>query len=253
MTTDQAEIEPVLAGALSLLREKPEADLETLAAKVAAAVAAPLHAEAEPFPALPQHTEPSEEFKRAIKQLLAVLNSVEVQTRRSLTQTEIDLLTLEESVISLIAATLKARDASLRETIRHHMDVAAEEAGIAVAKDKLGPDGQVIVAATPRDQNGHYLLAGPQQPHQVQAGPVSWSQEYSASAPVASQIVLDELLAKGEIERPYYMAITRAERVLDTDKLRAFIRKHPLTGLKILRKITVAGKPKASLYLRKQT
>jgi hypothetical protein len=254
MTTEQTtEVEPVLSGALALLTKKPNASLADLAAQVAVVEAVQPHAEAEPFPDLPKHTEASDTFRKALGQILKVFGSVEISTRRSLTQPELDKLTEEEAVIALIATTLKARDEAIRETIRVHMDVEAEEKGIAVPKDKLGPDGSVIVAATPRDQNGHYLLARSQDPHQVQVGPVLWSQEFSQPAPKPSLDMLEALLASGKISREEYLSVTRAERVLDEDKMRALIRKNPKSALALLRKITVTGAAKASLYLRKQS
>ncbi len=253
MTADQTVVEHVLAGALALLTEKPDATLDDLAAKVASAAEQPLHAETKPFPRLPEHTELTAEAQRALRQLPAIFGWTEIKDRRSLTKEELDKLTLEETVIALVATTLKARDEAIRETIRVHMDVTAEETGIAIPKAKLGPDGAVIVPATPRDQNGHYLLALPQDPNQVHVGPVIWSQEYSAPAPKPSESVLETLHKAGEIDRNDYNAVTVATRRLDVDKLRIFIRRYPERGLRLLRQITVTGTPKASLYLRKQS
>jgi hypothetical protein len=251
--TSQTEVEPVLAGVLALLRDKPDTKLTDLAAKVAVAETVQPTDVAAPFPDLPKPVAITDELKRALKHLPAVFGSVDLNTRRSLTQKELDELTLEESVIRLIASVLGPRQDAIKEIIRVHMDVKAEETGVAVPKAKLGPEGEVIVAATPRDQNGHYLLAGPQDPHQVAVGPVRWSQEYSADAAKPSLKVLEDLHKSGEISREDYLAVTRPERVLDESRLRTFIRKNPASGLALLRKITVTGKAKASLYLRKQS
>jgi hypothetical protein len=253
MTDVTAELEPVLAGTLALLREKPEMTLDELAARVVAAAPDILHAEAEPFPKLPKHVELTTEVQRALPQLVKVFNSVEIKDRRSLTQNEIDLLTIEQAVISLVGATMAARLDVIKETVRVHMDVAAEEAGIAVPKAQISPAGEVIVPATLRDQKGHYLLAAPLAPHQVQAGPVRWSQEFSQSAPKPSQGLLEEAVAAGDIERADYLAVTREVRVIDTGKLRELIRTAPARGLAVLRRITVAGRPQSSLTIRKQT
>jgi hypothetical protein len=250
-TTPATEIEPVLAGALQLLRDKPDTTLETLAAQVAPDLQRVPAPEAQQFPPLPKHVELTDEVKRALKRLPDMFNSVEPETRRSLAQTELDLLTLEQSVISMIGAALLARQEAIKETIRHHMDVAAEEKGLAVAADKTDPaTGTVIVPATPRDQNGHYLLAGPKDPHQVQAGPVLWSQEYSAPTPKANDGALQTAFRDGSVTREEYLAVSRETRVLDQEKTRAYIRKNPERGLAILRRVTVGGKPKSSLYIR---
>ena len=248
-----AELEPVLTGALALLTADPNASLEELSALVVTAPAAPLAAEAQPFPDLPRHVVLTPEVRRALVKLADVFNSVEIEKRRSLTQAEIDLLTIEQGILGMIGATMAARMEAVKETIRVHMDVAAEEAGIAVAKDQLGPGGEVIVKATPRDQKGHYLLAGEKNPHRVQAGPMSWSQERSAATPAASDGVLQKAYREGEIDRADYLAVTREVRVLDPIRTRDFIRQAPARGLRVLRKITVAGRPSASLYLRKNT
>jgi hypothetical protein len=245
------DVEPVLAGALALLREKPEITLEDLAAQVAAAIPVTPAPVAKPFPALPNEAVLTEEVLAALKGLPKVWGSVVIKDRRSLTAEEITRITAERLIITQIGAALAARDKAIAETIRVHMDVAAEEAGVAVPKDQLAPDHTVIVAATPRDQNGHYLLAGSQKPHQVPAGPVAWSQEYSAAAPAPSDGELQAAYEAGDISRADYLAVTRQVRVFDPVAARAYIRKVPARGLAVLRRITVGGTPKSSLYLRK--
>jgi len=250
-STPTTDIEPVLAGALQLLRDKPEITLEDLAAEVAAAIPAKVSPEAQPFPALPRKVAIPGTFTAALQILLDMLNSVELDSRRSLAQTEVDLLTREKNVITAVGTVLAAREKAISEIIRVHMDVAAEEAGVAIPRDQAAPDGTVIVAATPRDQNGHYLLAGPQAPHQVQSGPVAWSQEYGASAPAPSDGELQAAFEGGEITAEDYNSVTRLVRVFDPIKARAYIRKSPARGLSVLRRITRGGTPRASLYLRK--
>src|SRR6516165_7886737 len=233
-STPTTDIEPVLAGALQLLRDKPEITLEDLAAEVAAAIPAKVSPEAQPFPALPRKVAIPGTFTAALQILLDMLNSV-------------DLLTREKNVITAVGTVLAAREKAISEIIRVHMDVAAEEAGVAIPRDQAAPDGTVIVAATPRDQNGHYLLAGPQAPHQVQSGPVAWSQEYGASAPAPSDGELQAAFEGGEITAEDYNSVTRLVRVFDPIKARAYIRKSPARGLSVLRRITRGGTPKASL------
>jgi hypothetical protein len=249
-TTPATEIEPVLAGALALLQAKPDISLDELAAQVVAAVPAAPAAEAEPFPKLPKTVELTDEVRRALKNVASIFNSVVIKDRRSLTKDELDLLTMEQGVIILIGATLIARQEAIKETIRHHMDVDAEEQGLAVPKDKLGPDGEVIVAATPRDQHGHYLLATSGEPHQVQCGPVLWSQEASSATPKPNDSALQAGFRAGTISREDYLAVSREVRVFDPEKARALVRKEPARGLAVLRQVTVGGKPKSSLYLR---
>lgn len=248
------EVEPVLTGALALLTDNPEATLDALSALVVTVPESRVTAEAQPFPALPKHVPLTEELRRALNHLPEVFNSVEPKARRSLSQTEIDLLTIEQGILGLIGSAMAARMEAVKETIRHHMDVDAEEKGIAAPKAKVDSStGAVIVPATPRDQSGHYLLAEEKHPHQVQAGPLSWSQERSAAAPKPSGAVLQQAYDAGEIDREDYLAVTMQTRVFDQLGARALIRKDPARGLRVLRRITVAGKPKSSLYLRKNT
>lgn len=248
-----AELEPVLTGALALLTAEPNASLDKLAAMVAAAPEAPLAAEAKPWPALPKHIELTEEIRRALAKIPAMFNSVEITKRRSLAQAELDLLTREQVILGQVGTVLASRMEVIKETVRVHMDVDAEETGVAVPKDQLGPDGEVIVRATPRDQKGHYLLAIAKKPHQVVSGLMAWSQEASSSEPVPSDGVLQQAYQAGDIPRADYLAVTREVRTLDDIRIRDFIRQAPGKGLAVLRRITVTGPPKASLYLRKQT
>ena len=250
--TATTDIEPVLAGALQALRDKPDLTLEDLAAQVAAAPPAPVTPEAKPFPDLPKHATLSAEVLASVKNLPKVFNSVEISERRALTKKEIAAITAERVLLTQIGTALATRDKIIAETIRVHMDVDAEESGLAIPADKTDPaTGQVIVAATPRDQAGHYLLAGPQQPHQVQAGPVQWAQEYSAAAPAPSDGALQQAYADGEISREDYLAVTREVRSFDAIRARELIRSAPARGLAVLRRITVGGTPRSSLYLRK--
>jgi hypothetical protein len=253
MTTPATDIEPVLAGVLQLLQEKPDLSLDALAEKVAAPGPAKPSPEAAPFPDLPGHAVLDGEALAVLKNLTKVFNSVEIDKRRALTEKEIVAITAERVMLSQLGAALAARDKIIAETMRVHMDVDAEESGRAVPKDKLGPDGEVIVAATPRDQHGHYLLAGPKEPYQVPAGAVKWSQEFSQSPPTPNDGVLQAAHKGGDIDREDYLAVTRETRVFDPERARAYIRKSPEKGLKVLRRIAVTGPAKSSLYLRKVT
>ena len=250
--TPGADVEPVLAGALALLREQPEITLEDLAAQVAVAVVPAVSAEAQPFPRLPKEVTLTEEVLAAMKNLPKAWGGVQIKDRRSLTREEIASLTAERVIITMIGSALAAREKTISETMRVHMDVEAEESGVAIPAAKVDPGtGEVIVAATPRDQNGHYLLAVSGSPHQVVSGPVAWSQEWSASAPAPSDGELQAAFEAGEITSEDYNSVTRMVRVFDPIKARGFIRRSPARGLAVLRRITRSGTPKSSLYLRK--
>jgi hypothetical protein len=246
-----AELEPAIAGALELLKDKPETKLDDLAELVAVVEAVAVSAEAAPWPALPKHIELTEECRRAMDALPGVFGKVELgDKRRSLTAAELKLLTSEVTVIGLISKVLGPRLDAIKETIRVHMDVDAEERGVAVARQLADAGGTVIVAATPRDQSGHYLLAGPGKPHEIPVGSVVWQQQYSAGAAKPNDAELKAALDAGDIDRKTWLAITREVRKFDAVKFSAFLRKNPRDGLRVLRRITRKGRPQASLYLR---
>lgn len=251
MTATEQEVETVLAGALKLLAVKPDAALDDLAAAVVpvpAHIASPVPAG---FPDLPGNVNLTQEVRYALRQLPGVFNSVNIGERRSLTQDEVDAITAEAEVMRVIAPVLAGRLEVIKEMIRVHMDVTAEQGGHVASSDLIDPvSGEVIVPATLRDQNGHYLQAAPRQPHQVQSGNKAWSQEYVSGGTSVSGSALIKLYEDGEITRREYLAVTRETRVLDNDKFRAFIRKAPARGLGILRQITARRDPSASLYLR---
>lgn len=251
MTTPATELDPVLQGALTLLRDKPSVTLTALSEAV---VPPPEHvpaAEAVPFPELPAPIPMTAEALAALRRLPKIFGGFDLDERRALTQDELGLLMDETSVISQIAAVLGPRLEQIKETVRVHMDAEAEKSGAAIPADVFGPDGTVIQAATPRDQNGHYLLARPKQGHQVPAGLMAWVQEYRSGSAVPSDDELAAAYENGDITREEYLAFTEPVRAFSPDKARGFIRRNPARGLAILRRITRRKPPTSALAVRK--
>jgi hypothetical protein len=250
-TAPSAELEPVLAGALRLLADKPGSTLAELAGTVVPEPEQQPAQTATGFPDLPAKIELDEAASRALSRLPDVFGGIWLDKRRHLTAIEVDMLTEEARVIRDLAPVLGKRLEAIKEIVRVHMDVQAERDHVVLRQPQVDPqEGTILAPATPRDQHGHYLLAGPKKPHQVQVGNVAWSQEYSSGSASTSLGALNDLLDTGAITRKEYLAMTREARVFDDLGMLAFIRKHPARGLEILRKITRRDSAKSSLYLR---
>lgn len=211
-----------------------------------------LPAPAEEFPAVPAPLTITPEFVDALKQLPSVFGAVMPAERRSLSETEIAALYTERETLRVVLDLIKNRDASISETVRHHIDVNAEENGIAVPKPVLGPNGEVIVEATPRDNAGHYILSAPQNPHRV---PISgtnqeWSSEYREGAVSIDTNTLEDLVEQGVVSREDYLSMTREVRIFDEAKaLKALAAKPERLG--IIKSITKRSGATTSLFVRK--
>jgi hypothetical protein len=245
------DVDQVLAGALALLDKKPGASVADLAAVVVPPPAVQPVPQAAPFPAIPTPIAMTDEARVALRLLPKAFGSLSLTTRRSLSAAELQTLMAESALLAQIASVLSPRMEEIKEIVRVHMDVDAEERGLAHPVDTI--DSVDAVAATTRDHNGHYLLAAPKQPHQVpvpSAG-LAWSQQYTSGSATPSLAQLEAALENGEITRAEYLACTREKRVLDEDNLKALINRKPGRGLAILRRITVRSAPNSSLNLRK--
>lgn len=230
----------------------PDATLNDVVAAIAASIDSPLLPERIPFPKLPNKIELTPEAKAAMRDLAAYFSSVDLDQRRTLSVEELSLLGKEEAMILAIVTPLAKRAKAIREIVHVHMDVDAEEQGVAVPKAVLGPNGETIVPATPRDQHGHYLLAKPQDAHVVGVpnSNQEWQQQFGQGAPVVNYSELEAMVDSGEIDNADYLAMTRQVRVIDESKVWEFIRKNKVRGLKILAKLVTKPAPSASMYRR---
>lgn len=181
-----------------------------------------VHTEVVPFPAVPKTPILTEKEHTALGRLPEVFAKVLVEDRRTLKPEEIKSLFDEKVTLQTILKALDKREEVINENIRTHVDVDHEERAIAVPKDKVNRQGDVIVKATERDAKGHYIFARPQQPTRVPVPDTNeeFSLEYRKGR---GQVVIDgdELLGMYEderITRAQYLSMTREMRVFDEEK-----------------------------------
>lgn len=209
-----------------------------------------------PFPAVPAPVELTAEVKAALNDLPEVFGRVNPEVRRTLNDAEKHDVFVEREAISTLLKVLALRDEALKTIIRHHMDVDAEERGVAVPKAVVDPEtGEVIVEATERTADGHYILCAKGAPERtpIPGTNKDWSREYRNGSIGINTDVLERLVEEGEIDRETYLAMTREVRVFDEDKARASATGKPALQDQILfaiRKMTVRGKPTVSLFTR---
>lgn len=242
------ELEPLTGGALSLVTG--EFTVDDVAEKLASPLPEPDPDAKVAFPDLPVPVGLTPTQRADLDSLPGMFGVIHMRERRALTDHELTTISAEALLIESVAAVLKKRAEEIKEMARVHMDVDAEKNGLAFAEAQTGKTGEVLVPATPRDQHGHYLRAQPEQPYSIptQGYSQGFQQRYIKGGVDVSADALDDLFAAGAIDRDTYLACTREVRRLDLDKLKAFIRKQPAVGLRVLRTITKRGTPKASLY-----
>lgn len=200
-----------------------------------------------PFPELPRTRKLSTSLQRALEEAIDWYGTTNLTERRELTDSELYDLFAEDETLNTVAKQLDLRIKDLREIVRVHLDVRAEEQGRAVARPHVG------VEATAREPKGHYLLASPQNAETVEIPGTDkvYSAEFKRGTVTIDADELLRLYDDGEITREEYLAFTRETRVLDENKAGDFINKNPERGMEILKKITRATDPSYSLYLRK--
>lgn len=211
-----------------------------------------------PFPPVPAPVVLTEEAKKALADLPNVFAVVQPETRRTLTEDEMKAVYAERQALKEIVTLLTGRDESLKTIIRHHMDVSAEERNVAVPKAKVDPvSGEVIVEATDRSADGHYILASPKNPERVHIPGTNqdWSREYRSGTTSLDESVIEDLYKSNQIDREVYLAMTREKRVFDAAKaMDVAVNKPDLRAaiLDVIRQMTIPGKPGTSLFTRKQ-
>lgn len=221
-------------------------------AKLQDLIAAPPVERPVAFPELPKPPDLTDSAREALDAVPRQFGSFHLTERRALTTAELAKLTAEAQTLSQVVKPLADRLEAIKETVRTHMDVAAETAGLAIPAGQ-SRGGVLLREATPRIQGGkaagHYLLAGPATPHKVPVAGFEqeWEQRYTKGKAAPSRAALAALLDEGEITRQEFLAFTRESRQLDTDRIAAFIRKNPARGTAILAAITTRDAPGASL------
>lgn len=193
---------------------------------------------------VPENTSITSEVRSALRALPTVFGSVVVENRRTLSESEISEVYTEFKTLRTIGDTLTRRAEVLKENIRTHVDVDAEDSGLA--------DGATI------DASGHYLLAAPKQPVRVsiEGSNEQFSIEYRKGRAGSATVSSEALLAayeEGQITRDQYLALTRETRVFDEAKASKAIIADPslLEVVRSASRVTGASEPGSSFFLRK--
>lgn len=250
-TPVKAELAPLAPGMLSLIREP--FTVQSLADKLTAPVPAPEESDEPqiPFPDLPKPVELTDGARTALALLPSIFGKVTMAERRMLSDDELTAAAQEDVVLTEVMDAAKKQREYVREIIRHHMDVTAQEGGEAWPRRRR-PGGSRVIEATPRDQNGHYLMATKGKPFiQAIRGFVKGFEQRFVSGKTKQSIeLLQKLQLEGKITRKEYLACTSEVRVLDEDKIKKFLASEGNTarGLQILRDITVRDNPSSTLY-----
>lgn len=250
------DLEPIAPGILRLAQQGEDVD-KVMTAMLSGT--APLASPAQDLPPVANPIgELSEDAKLALKTLIKVFGQVNPDVSRVLTHDELVTLGQEDLSLRIVAETMAKRHEQVKELVRHHADRLAEQENAVVPHEVRGLDpvsgeDAVIVPATLRDKNGHYLhSAAPKSPHQIPIPGTSkaWSLEFHGNGVEYDMVDLARMLADGEISRHEYYAMTR--RVFDPVATQVFMTKKPARALEILRRITRLRTPANYLYVRNQ-
>lgn len=196
----------------------------------------------------------TDDQRQALDAIPVVFGKVHPAEPKILDDEEMATLFDEREIVREALAPLQGRDEVIKEIIRHHMDLVAEERNIAVPKD-IVRGGTLVSEATPRDKAGHYILASKGNPERanIPGTDQAWSREYREGG-VSFALAADDLLAMyeaGKITRENYLAMTRETRVFDEAKTMEAVRKDPETYLPILKAVAVRSDNGTSMFVRK--
>lgn len=202
------------------------------------------------FPELPKPLEANDDVRQALSKLSGNFNQVILTERRSLGEEELAVIGDEYANLQKVLELLKNRGEQVKEIIRTHQDVAAEERGVAFPKDVVR-NGETIVRATPRDDKGHYILAAPKEPEVTEipgTNGLKFSNQYSTGKAVVDLDYITRAWEAGEIDEKTYLQCTKVVRVPDAQKIRAYALKTGDTS--ILKKVVSQGRARCSMFLR---
>jgi hypothetical protein len=205
---------------------------------------------ADDFPAVPKPLEANDSVREALARLSSNFNQVVVTERRTMDDEELAVLGDEYENLQVVAELLKTRAEQVKEYVRTHQDVAAEEAGQAFPKD-IVRNGETIIKATPRDANGHYILAAPKAPEKTEVPGTNgknFSSEYRNGRTTVDLSAITRAYERGEIDEKTYLACTRVQRVPDAEKIRAYALKTGDTS--ILARVVTKGRASCSMFFR---
>lgn len=201
------------------------------------------------FPELPTPLTASKEIRDALRTLSQTFNGVVVSERRTLTEDEVAAIGKEYEALQKVLSLITDREEQVKEIIRTHQDVDAEQKGLAHAKDVV-LNGNVVAKATERDKNGHYILAAPKNPQQttIPGSTMTFSNQFTSGRVTKDLGAIEKAYLNGEIDEKTYRACTVVRRVPDAEKVKAYVLR---TGdTKMLARIVKRGRNGSSMYLR---
>jgi len=201
------------------------------------------------FPTLPTPLTATTEIRQALKVLSSTFNKVTVTDRRTMRPEEIGSIGVEMEAIKAVGKLLSEREEILKEYVKTHQDVDAEEQGLAVPKDVVR-GGKVVTPATPRDKDGHYILAAKGEPvdTEIPGTTLRFSTQFSSGRTSENLGAITEMYEAGELTKEEYYAMTEVRRVPTAEKIRAFVLK---TGrVELLSRTVKKGRDGSALYLR---
>lgn len=241
--TVSAEIVPVSRSQKIVLREKPLREVaETL-------VAIPVEEAPEEFPELPEAINAPKEIRAAMLSLTKLFQSVVLDERRSLTDEELSQIGPEYEALQKVSKYVKVREEAIKEALRTHQDVEAEEAGIAFPKDVVH-NGNVVAHATPRDAKGHYILAkkGDSRDTEIPGTTLRFANQFVSGKTTEDLNRLTAAYEAGEISEDVWKQLTEVRRVPTAEKVKAYVLKTGETW-PLVRAIK-KGRDSSAMYLR---
>jgi hypothetical protein len=229
----------ISATALTALRAEG-ANVKNLAAALAGDVEVPLEQAAEVV--APKQVEITPALAEALKHLPEVFGIVQPDTIRRLTAAEIKALHDERSTIKAVIEDLLVRKDSIDETVRNHMSVTAQVAGL-------------VTETTELDKNGRPIIAAPKDPQRcnIPDSTEAWSLEFRAGKVTVDGAELLAMYERDEISRETYLSFTKEVRIFDEEKAMAAMRKNPDLIETVFTKILKRGRAATALFVRKQS
>jgi hypothetical protein len=201
------------------------------------------------FPELPTPLTASKEIRDALRTLSQTFNGVIVSERRTLTEEEVSKIGKEYEALQAVLSLITDREKQVKEIIRTHQDVDAEEKGLAHPKDVV-LNGNVVAKATERDAKGHYILAAPKNPQETEipGSTMKFSNQFTSGRVIKDLAAIERAFLAGEIEEKVYRACTVVKRVPDAEKVKAYVLR--TSDTEMLARIVKRGRNSSSMYLR---
>jgi hypothetical protein len=175
--------------------------------------------------------------RAAIERLPEVFGQVVPTEARKLQPVEVRALVEEKQTLDQLKKLVEDRHEGMRTTIFNHLDIEAEERGIA--------------KTARRDKRGHYCLKG-----ECLAAPGTgkkFTREVRDGSVTLNAEKLKALIGRSDLEFTHedYLEMTTQTRVVDEHKVMQALKKNP-SLINVIREATDKGDPVASLYLRNE-